>query len=79
MLADKKISNIKFMIHGRFTSLFTKTQFTKKTFKGVQHPRALVLKTLCIFSKHKATLDKVSYMDLVKNVPRNSKITVLLQ
>ena len=29
--------------------------------KGVQHPWALFLKTLCIFSKNKATLDKVSY------------------
>ena len=26
-----------------------------------QHPSALFLKTLCIFSKHKAALDKVSY------------------
>ena len=34
-----------------------------KTFcvKGVLHPWALFLKTLCIFSKNKATLDKVSY------------------
>ena len=30
-------------------------------FKGVLHPWALFLKTLCIFSKNKATLDKVSY------------------
>ena len=29
--------------------------------KGVQHPWALFLKTLCIFSKNKAILDKVSY------------------
>ena len=29
--------------------------------KGVLHPGALFLKTLCIFSKSKATLDKVSY------------------
>ena len=29
--------------------------------KGVQHPWALFLKTLYIFSKNKATLDKVSY------------------
>ena len=29
--------------------------------KGVLHPWALFLKTLCIFSKNKATLDKVSY------------------
>ena len=32
-----------------------------KCFKGVLHPWALFLKTLCIFSKNKATLDKVSY------------------
>ena len=30
-------------------------------FKGVLHLGALFLKTLCIFSKNKATLDKVSY------------------
>ena len=29
--------------------------------KGVLHPWALFLKTLCIFSKNKATSDKVSY------------------
>ena len=29
--------------------------------KGVLHPGALFLKTLCIFSKNKATSDKVSY------------------
>ena len=29
--------------------------------KGVLHPWALFLKTVCIFSKNKATLDKVSY------------------
>ena len=32
-----------------------------RAFKGVLHPWALFLKTLCIFSKNKATLDKVSY------------------
>ena len=30
-------------------------------FKGVLHPWALFLKTLCIFPKNKATSDKVSY------------------
>ena len=30
-------------------------------FKGVLHPWTLFLKTLCIFSKKKATSDKVSY------------------
>ena len=29
--------------------------------KGVLHPWALFLKTLCIFAKNKATSDKVSY------------------
>ena len=29
--------------------------------KGVLHPWALFLKTLCIFLKNKATVDKVSY------------------
>ena len=29
--------------------------------KGILHPWALFLKTLCIFSKNKATSDKVSY------------------
>ena len=29
--------------------------------KGVLHPWTLFLKTLCIFSKNKATSDKVSY------------------
>ena len=29
--------------------------------KGVLHPWALFLRTLCIFSKNKATSDKVSY------------------
>ena len=33
----------------------------KQPLKGVLHPWALCLKTLCIFSKKKATLDKVSY------------------
>ena len=30
-------------------------------FKGVLHPWALFLKTFCIFSKNKATLEKVTY------------------
>ena len=34
--------------------------FAFKLFKGVLHPWALFLKTLCIYSKNKATLDKVS-------------------
>ena len=32
-----------------------------KMIKGVLHPWALFLKTLCIFPKNKATSDKVSY------------------
>ena len=36
---------------------FIKTELLK----GVLHPWALFLKILCIFSKNKATLDKVSY------------------
>ena len=35
--------------------------YTIRPFKGVLHPWALFLKTLCIFSKNKATSDKVSY------------------
>ena len=31
------------------------------SFKGVLHPWTLFLKTLCIFSKNKATSDKLSY------------------
>ena len=45
-------------------------------FEGVLHLCALFLKTWCIFSKNKATLDNVSYGSGQKNVPRNSKITV---
>ena len=33
----------------------------ERGFKGVLHLWALFLKTLCIFSKNKATSDKVSY------------------
>ena len=42
----------------------TNKQTNKKqydTFKGVLHLWALFLKTLCIFSKNKPNLDKVSY------------------
>ena len=35
--------------------------FTERIIKGVLHPWALFLKTLCIFSKNKATSDKVFY------------------
>ena len=48
--------------------------------KGVLHPWALFLKNLCIFSKNKAEQLWAKYpIDLVRNVPRNSKITVSLQ
>ena len=39
----------------------TVTSDGKDVLKGVLHPWALFLKTLCIFSKNKATSDKVSY------------------
>ena len=39
--------------HGMFHALMS--------FKGVLHPWALFLKTLCIFSKNKEVLDKVSH------------------
>ena len=42
--------------HKKHTRLSFKT-----CFKGVLHLWALFLKTLCIFSKNKATSDKVSY------------------
>ena len=37
------------------------SQNTEITIKGVLHLRALFFKTLCIFSKNKATSDEVSY------------------
>ena len=37
------------------------SQMFKSSVKGVLHLWALFLKTLCIFSKNKATSDKVSY------------------
>ena len=39
----------------------TKCAINLMTFKGVLHHWALFLKTLCIFSKNKATSDKISY------------------
>ena len=43
-------------------SFFIHTQYFKLSdLKGVLHLWALFLKTLCIFSKNKATSDKVSY------------------
>ena len=46
--------------------------------KGVLHLWALFLKTLCIFSKNKATSDKVSYGSGQK-CSKELEITVLLQ
>ena len=45
-----------------FLHLFYQVLFhERKRLKGVLHPWALFFKTLCIFSKNKATSDKVSY------------------
>ena len=41
--------------------VITFLRFSPYFFKGVLHLWALFLKTLCIFSKNKATSDKVSY------------------
>ena len=43
------------------TALLYYIDQTFRIFKGVLHLWALFLKTLCIFSKNKATSDKVSY------------------
>ena len=42
-------------------NIISSYSFTHSTIKGVLHPCALFLKTFCIFSKNKATLDKISY------------------
>ena len=47
--------------------------------KGVLHPRASFLKTLCIFSKNKATSDKVSYGSGQKCSKELKKSQFLLQ
>ena len=41
--------------------IFTFKSWNIKFIKGVLHPWALFLKTLCIFSKNKVTSDKLSY------------------
>ena len=46
--------------------------------KGVLHPWVLFLKTFHIFSKNKATLDKVTYGSGQK-CSKELKITILLQ
>ena len=44
------------------TTIYMGSMCVKKSpLKGVLHPWTLFLKTLCIFSKNKATSDKVSY------------------
>ena len=50
-----------------------------KQLKGVLHPWALFLKTFVHFLKKIKQLRTKYPMDLVRNVPRNSKITVLFQ
>ena len=50
-----------------------------KNIKGVLHPSTLFLKTLYIFSKNKATLDKVSYesgFKYSKELKKSSLISV---
>ena len=54
------------IIYASFANLVITLKATNKImsncgFKGVLHLWALFLKTLCIFSQNKATLDKVSY------------------
>ena len=44
-----------------------------RTLKGVLHPWALFLKTLCIFSKNKATSEKVSHGSGQKMFQRTQK------
>ena len=44
-----------------FVFCFIKNDKYIQGIKGAQYPWALFLETLCIFSKNKATLDKVSY------------------
>ena len=64
--------------YNEFTKIFTNmlTKFTP--LKGVLHPWALFLKTLCIFSKKKATSDKVSYGSGQKcsKEPKNHSFTL---
>ena len=49
------------IIKKRYNDKKKKKKELSSKLKGVLHPWALFLKTLCIFSKNKATLDKVSY------------------
>ena len=57
--------NFDIQIQSSWTMLFGSKNWvwnhSKFLFKGVLHPWALFFKTLCIFSKNKATSDKVSY------------------
>ena len=52
---------------------------SKTSFKGVLHTCTLFLKTRCIFSKKMKQLWTKYPMDLIRNVPINSKIIVLFQ
>ena len=44
-----------------FNLIFNNKTESTESFKGVLHPWALFLRICCIFSKNKATSDKVSY------------------
>ena len=66
-------------LHFFVSTFFLEMLYTLATFwfKGVLHPWALFLKTRCIFSKNKATSDKVSYGSGQKcsKEPKNSGFT----
>ena len=71
--------NALLLLLGECMTLLFLTWLTIYVFlKGVLHPWTLFVKTLCIFSKNTATVDKVSYGS-GQNVPRNNKIMILLQ
>ena len=52
---------LKKIVYVFFFLYYVKLTYQTTEFKGVLHLWALFLKTLCIFSKNKATSDKVSY------------------
>ena len=49
--------------------------FLKNNINGVQHPRALFSKTLCIFSKKIKQFWTKNLMDLVRNEVKNHSFT----
>ena len=53
----QSFTDIDFLLHKSFVVI---VYFLCITFKEVLHPWTIFLKTLCIFSKSKATSDKVS-------------------